>query len=279
MHTIFVVSDGTGRTAFQAIEAALTQFPDVEVDIKVRPGIRTETQVMEIIVEASDVNGIIVHTIVTHKLRDFLRMNARLHNVDVIDIMGPLLAQLSHHFANSPSERPGLFRELNRAYFQRIEAMEFAFRHDDGQHVHELDKAEIVLVGVSRTFKTPLSIYLAFKGWYVANVPIVLHIPPPPILFEIPPERVFALMTTPRRLSVLRSVRDSHLGGATGDYAHLDHVKAELRYAREIIDKNPNWTVIDVTNKPIEEIAFEILEKIRLRKIEKASEEDSPDEL
>lgn len=265
MFNIFIVSDGTGRTAVQALEAALTQFPDVEVNIRVRPKIRSKSQVGEVIREAARAGGFIVHTIVTQKLRDYILNTGRLHNVETIDLMGPLLAQLSQQFSDYPSEKPGLFRELNKAYFQRIEAMEFAFRHDDGQRVHELDKAEIVLVGVSRTFKTPLSIYLAFKGWFVANVPIVLHIPPPPILFEISPEKVFALTTTPRRLSILRSVRDAHLGGAAGAYASLEHVKEELRYAHDFFEKNPGWSVVDVTNKPIEEIAFEIMEIIRTR--------------
>ncbi len=265
MFHIFIVSDGTGRTAVQALEAALTQFPDVEVTIEVRPKTRSEARVLEVIREAARVNGFIVHTIVTQKLRDYILNTGRMHNVETIDLMGPLLAQLSHQFSYFPSEKPGLFRELNKAYFQRIEAMEFAFKHDDGQRVHELDKAEIVLVGVSRTFKTPLSIYLAFKGWFVANVPIVLNIPPPRILFEIAPEKVFALTTTPRRLSVLRSVRSAHLGGAAGVYANLEHVKEELSYANHFFEKNPHWSVIDVTNKPIEEIASEIMEIIRTR--------------
>jgi regulator of PEP synthase PpsR (kinase-PPPase family) len=263
VYQIFIVSDGTGRTAEQALKAALTQFEEKEIQLNIRPHVRTEQQVLAVIDEASVARGFIVHTVVSHSLRDKILKLGRLHDVETVDIMGPLLAQLTHQFAHSPSETPGLFRKLNRAYFQRIESLEFAFRHDDGQKVEELEKAEIVLLGVSRTFKTPLSVYLAFKGWLVANVPIVLGINLPKIVFDLPPERVFGLMTNPRRLVVLRSVREQHFGGGTGDYADLNYVQHELMYAQEVFRKQPKWPIIDVTNKPIEEIAYEIVSIMR----------------
>ncbi len=263
MYQIFIVSDGTGKTAEQALKAALTQFEEKEVQLNIRPHIRTEEQVLDIINEASRAKGFIVHTVVSHKLRDIILDLGRLHDVETVDIMGPLLAQLTHQFAHSPSETPGLFRQLNKAYFQRIESLEFAFRHDDGQKAEELEKAEIVLLGVSRTFKTPLSVYLAFKGWLVANVPIVLGIELPEIVYKLPPERIFGLMTNPRRLAILRSVREEHFGGGTGDYAELNYVQHELIYAQEIFKKHPQWSIINVTNKPIEEIAYEIVRIMR----------------
>lgn len=263
MYQIFIISDGTGQTAEQALAAALTQFGEKEVELNIRPHIRSKKQVLDVINEAFAAKGFIVHTVVSHTLRDAILELGRLHNVETVDIMGPLLAQLTHQFAHSPSEKPGLFHKLNRAYFQRIESLEFAFRHDDGQKVDELKKAEIVLLGVSRTFKTPLSVYLAFKGWLVANVPIVLGIDLPEIVYQLPPERVFGLMTNPRRLVVLRSVREEHLGGGTGNYADLNYVQHELMYAEEIFKKQKKWSIVDVTNKPIEEIAYEIVRIMR----------------
>jgi regulator of PEP synthase PpsR (kinase-PPPase family) len=263
MYQIFIISDGTGKTAEQALKAALTQFEETEVQLNIRAHIRTENQVLEIISEASRAKGFIVHTVVSHKLRDIILDLGRLHDVETVDIMGPLLAQLTHQFAHSPSETPGLFRQLNKAYFQRIESLEFAFRHDDGQKIEEIEKAEIVLVGVSRTFKTPLSVYLAFKGWLVANVPIILGIEMPKIVFKLPPERIFGLTTNPRRLAVLRSVRERHFGGGTGDYADLNYVRHEIMYANQIFNNQPKWSLVDVTNKPIEEIAFEIVNLLR----------------
>ena len=263
MHRIFIVSDGTGVTAEQSLRAALTQFADTEVRLDRRPGVRDEARAREVIEEASQVNGLVVHTVVSKDLRRALVEIGRLYNVEVIDLMGPLLARLTDRFASSPSERPGLFRELNAHYFQRIEAMEFAFRHDDGQRVHELDKAEIILVGVSRTFKTPLSIYLAFRGWLVGNVPIVLNLPVPDVLFDLPDDKVFALSTSARRLAALRSVRHQHLGGSTGLYAEFNYVQQELAYAMQAFEKRPKWRIVDVTDKPIEEIASEILDALR----------------
>lgn len=262
-HQIFIISDGTGRTAEHALKAALTQFEDTKVQTNIRPNVRTKRQVLEIISEAHPVNGLVVHTVVSKKLRDIIIDQGRLHDVGTIDVMGPLLAQLSHHFSYSPSEKPGVFHELNKSYFQRIEAVEFTFRHDDGQKIEELENAEIVLLGVSRTFKTPVSIYLAFKGWLVANVPIILGMELPEILFELPPERIICLTTFPKYLADLRKLRDKHLGGATGEYAKLSYIHRELNYANNIFGKQPKWSIINVTNKPIEEISSEILTALR----------------
>jgi len=263
MYKIFVVSDGTGRTAEQAMKAALTQYEETEIELIIRPHVRDEHQVLEIVKEVADSKGFIVHTVVSRKLRDEILNFGRLHDVETIDLMGPLLAQLSHQFSDSPSEKPGIFRRLNKSYFQRIESVEFAFRHDDGQKIEELEKAEIVILGVSRTFKTPLSIYLAFKGWLAANVPIILGIRLPDIVSKLPGERVFGLTTSAHRLAMLRSVRAEHLGGATGKYSDLDYVRNELAYAESIFQKHRGCSVINVTNKPIEEIAFEIINIIK----------------
>lgn len=259
MHHVFVVSDSTGRTAEQALKAALTQFSDAKINIERRPGVRTEEQVRRIVQEASESGAFILHTLVSDELRKAMLRAGRELNVETIDIMGPLLGRLSEQLSISPAEKPGLFRQLNEEYFRRMETMEFAIHHDDGMLAEDLPKAEIVLLGVSRTFKTPLSIYLAFKGWLAANVPIVLGIQPPSIIFELPPERVFCLTTKPERLADLRKVRHIQYKEETGEYADPDYVRREVKYALGIFSKQPGWPIIDVTNKPIEEIAFEIL--------------------
>src|SRR4030065_2115932 len=227
-YNIYIVSDGTGRTAEQALNAALIQFDDVKVNLIRRPKVRTEQKVIRVIKEAKENRGFIVHTLVTDKLREAMLRNGRKHNVDTIDLMGGLLARLSEEFSVSPAEKPGLFEQLNKTYFRRIETMEFAFHHDDGLRVNDLKKAEIVLLGVSRTFKTPLNIYLAFKGWIVANVPIVMHQAPPAILSKIAPGQVFCLDTSAMQLAELRRARHDYLKGAAGDYADLDSVSVEL---------------------------------------------------
>lgn len=265
-HQIFIISDGTGRTAEQALKAALTQFEDTEVQTHIRPHVRANQHISEVLSEAQKVNGLVLYTLVSRKLRDTILEQGRLHDVDTIDLMGPILAQLSHHFSDSPAEKPGIFHELNKAYFQRIEAVEFTFRHDDGQKIDELDKAEIILLGVSRTFKTPVSIYLAYKGWLVANIPIILGIDLPDKIFDLPPERVVCLTTDANHLADLRKIRETHLGGATGEYAKKEYIQKELEYANTIYRRQPKWSFINVTNKPIEEISSEILTLLRSKK-------------
>jgi regulator of PEP synthase PpsR (kinase-PPPase family) len=212
-----------------------------------------------VVKEALSEKGFIIHTLVSDDVRDAMLQIGRENNVSTFDLMGPLLERLSQKLSISPSMKPGLFRQLNEAYFRRVETMEFAFHHDDGQKPHELDKAEIILVGVSRTFKTPLSIYLAFKGWCVANVPVVLDLPMPEILDHLHDVRVVGLKSDPYRLSELRRVRETYLNQATGDYAKPEFVMREMKYALQIFARHPEWPVVDVTSKPIEEIASEIL--------------------
>lgn len=262
-HQVYVISDGTGKTAEGALQSALAQFGKVDIKINIRSHVQDRIEIKSIIEEAKINKGFVVHTIVSKELRDSILILGRLNDVETIDLMGPLLAQLSRQLDYSPVETPGMFRKLNRSYFQRIEAMEFAFRHDDGQRAEEIDKGEVVLLGVSRTFKTPLSIYLAFKGWRVANVPIILNIDPPEILYDLKGLHLFGLTTFAKNLSELRSVRDHHLGGSTGSYSDIDYVSEELKYARTIFRKIKGCSIIDVTNKPIEEIASDILGRIK----------------
>jgi len=259
LHKVFVVSDGTGGTAERALKAALTQFQDTEIDIEICASVRTHEQVEEIVQEAAKGEALIVHTLVSNDVREYMLNTSRIYNVETIDLMGPLLSRLSQQFSTTPVGKPGLFRQLNEDYFRRIETMEFAFQHDDGLRIEDIHRAEIVLVGVSRTFKTPLSVFLAFKKWYVANVPIVMGIEPPSILSELPAGKVFALTMDSRRLATLRHARQEYLGGATGEYANLDFVRSEVIYALKYFEKHPHWPVINVTGKPIEEIAAEVI--------------------
>ncbi len=258
MSKVYVVSDGSGRTAEQTLMAALTQFPDSAVEVVLKAGIRNEIEIEDIIMDVAEAKGFIVHTLVAENLREVMHRLSRIHNVDAIDLMGPLLSRLSHYFANSPKGEPGLFFNLNQEYFKRIDAMQFAFTHDDGLRDYDYDKAEIILVGVSRTFKTPLSIYLAFKGWFVANYPIVLGSDLPENLRRFEHGKVFGLMTEPNDLCSLRTVRQQYFGGFSSDYVSLNQVKKELNYAMKFFCTY-EWPIIRVTNKPIEEIASEIL--------------------
>lgn len=259
MAIIHIVSDGTGRTARQALNAALTQFPSQEVDIVIHKEVRSKNKILSAVKLAAEKEAFVVHTLVSNDLREYMITTGRRLNVETIDLMGPLLARLSEKLISSPTEKPGLFNEINKEYFKRIDAMQFAFQHDDGMRPESLDKAEIVLLGVSRTFKTPLSIYLAFKGWFVANIPIVLGVEPPDILFRIPTERVFCLTNNAQNLARMRGSRQERFGFALEEYATPQYVQKELNYADAIFRRQPKWPIIRVTHKPIEEIASEIL--------------------
>jgi regulator of PEP synthase PpsR (kinase-PPPase family) len=173
--------------------------------------------------------------------------------------MGPLLARLSESLQVSPSAEPGLAQPFDQENVQRIEALNFTVKHDDGQSIGDLDKAEIVLLGVSRTAKTPVSIFLAYRGWRVANVPLALGVNPPAALFDLPPRRVVGLVATPERLSTLRRSRVSRLTPLSAGYASIDHIRSELAFAYEVFDRRRDWRVVDVTDKSIEEAAAEVV--------------------
>jgi len=259
MATIYVISDGTGRTAQQAVKAALTQFKASNPEIKRYGNILDIEQVLWIVEHAKAENAIIIHTLVKDKLREELVRLTRIHHVENIDLMGPLLHRLSDLLAANPSEEPGLYRVLSDSYFRKIETMQFAFKHDDGKRIDNIGQAEIIILGVSRTFKTPLSIYLAFRGWYVANVPIILDFPIPEEVLQISGQKIFCLTTYPSRLTLLRRAREEQLGGTTGNYADPVYVRKEINYANRIFDLHPDWQKINVTSKSIEEIASEII--------------------
>jgi len=259
---ILTVSDATGTTAENVVRAALVQFDSAEIVIRRFGNIRTSEQILEIVNDAAENNGIIVHTFVYAKLRRTMLTEGRARDVVTIDLMGPLLARLSELLATKPKQQPGIFQPFDTSYLDRIEAIDYTVRHDDGRNVHDIDKAEVVLVGVSRTSKTPLSIYLAYRGWRVANIPIILGVDPPSHLFELPKHRVVGLVIRPDRLSELRAVRTDRMGTKVSGYADLDYVKHEIAYAYTVFDRRRDWPLVDVTTKPIEETASEIVSLI-----------------
>lgn len=262
MLTVFAVSDSTGQTAQRVIRSALVQFEDAEVDVQLRGGVRSAKKIREVVREAVGKNSLILHTLVSDYLRQVMLSESRHHGVDAMDLMGPLLDRLTHHLQASPQEKPGLFRQLMEARTRQIEAVDFAFHHDDGQRADELEHAEIVLVGVSRTKKTPTALYLAYQGWFVANVPIVPGIPLPEGLKRVPPKHIFCLAMSPRRLMELRQVRASYLSIPDDDYANMESIREELRYCQQLCGQH-DWQHLDVTGKSVEEMSHEIVLLLR----------------
>lgn len=274
MINIYTVSDATGTTAERVVRAALVQFESQDVGVIRYGGVRNPQQVREIVEQASQTGGIIVHTFVFEELRHLMLTEGRQANVVTIDLMGPLLARLSELLATSPLGQPGDFLPFDSSYMERIDAIDYTVRHDDGKNVHDLDRAEIVLIGVSRTSKTPLSIYLAYRGWKVANIPIVLGIEPPAQLFKLPRRRVVGLIVKPERLAELRKARIERMGTLPGGYADVEHIRQELDYAYHVFARRRDWPLVDVTTKPIEETASEVVALIS-KPARLASEQDA----
>jgi hypothetical protein len=256
---ILVASDATGHTAEVVVRAALVQFRGASVQIHLRPNVRSADVVRETVREAARVGGLIVHTLVSGEMRSLMLTEARAQGVPTIDLLGPLLLRLEDLLALQPLAKPGLFRDADAEYRRRFEVMDFTVRHDDGQAPEGLSRADLVLVGVSRTSKTPLSMFLAWRGLRVANVPIVHNLPLPDELARVPSSKVVGLTIKPERLLELRRSRLQQMDTPPKfPYADLRQIWAELEYARGICGRS-GWPLVDVTDKSLEEVAAEVL--------------------
>jgi hypothetical protein len=256
---IYVLSDATAETAERVLRAGLIQFRDVAPEVRIFSLLRKDEQIDEALKEAAVVGALVIYTFVNPEQRERLEARAAVYKVDTIDLIGHLMGRLATYLNATPTGRPGL-PQLNQEYFDRIEAVEFAVKHDDGQAAQGLHAADIVLVGLSRTSKTPLSTYLAQKGLKVANVPVVLGLPLPRELDDIDQNKVYGLTINIGALIRIRRERLKALNMPVDtDYARRDHVVRELTYAREIFGAHPAWPVIDVSEKAIEETAAIVL--------------------
>ena len=258
MVNVFIVSDATGATGERVVRSALVQFASTDVAIVRRAQVRTPERVCAVVAEAASAGAMIIHTLVSDELRDRLLAESRLRGVDALDLMGPLLERLAIHLRLTPQEKPGLFQQLAEARSREIEAVEFAFHHDDGQNAEELDRAEIVLVGVSRAMKTPTMLYLAYRGWFAANVPIVPELPLPESLLKLPRERIVYLAVSPGALQELRRTRARMGLIPEHPYASPQHIARELLHCQQLCLRH-RWHTVDVTGKSVEEVSREIV--------------------
>jgi [pyruvate, water dikinase]-phosphate phosphotransferase / [pyruvate, water dikinase] kinase len=256
---IFVVSGGKGVAGHTMVHSLIIQYPDNKIPIKVVPNIQNEQKIIEVVKKVKIAGGVLVHTMVKTELRKILLRECAAQEVRHIDFMGPLADYLEQELGLQSVSIPGLYRRINSQYYHRIEAIDFALNQDDGINPAKLKQAEIVLLGASRSGKTPLSVYMSMFGWKVANVPIVKGINPPKELFDLDPRRVFGLSISLGYLISIRNKRLSDIGDANNElYIDQKHVREELRYANFICEKG-GFTRINVTNKPIESSANEII--------------------
>jgi regulator of PEP synthase PpsR (kinase-PPPase family) len=255
---IIIVSGGVGASGEQVVRTVLAQFSAANVPIAIEPYVHRLEQLQAVVERAAASGGVLVHTLVDAGLRQQLVELAAASNVAAVDLFGPLLTHLSQVLDQQPAGQPGLYRQLNHSYFQRVEAIEFAVAHDDGKRIHELPLADIILLGVSRVGKTPLSIYLSMSGWKVANVPQVPTVAPPAELFQVDRCRVIGLTMAPVQLLVYRRARQQSLGIVGGSYTEHEAVGEEVRAANHFFATS-GFTTIDVTDKPIETSGEEVV--------------------
>ena len=259
--TIFILSGGAGHSGEYLVNTVLAQYPDANVKLTTVGSVRQEAQVLETLLQAQTLGALVVHTFVEQPLRDLVTQQAALLGVTAVDLTGPLFAWLTPTLGQPPVGRPGLYRQLHRQYFERVSAIDYTMAQDDGKNPEGWPQADLMLVGVSRVGKTPLSLYLAVLGWKVANYPLVPQIPVSQALFDLDPARVFGLTIDLDQLMTYRMKRQAALG-VSGSSAYVDPeaVEDELRQAKKLF-RWGGFQMINMTDKTIEMGADEILRR------------------
>jgi regulator of PEP synthase PpsR (kinase-PPPase family) len=263
---IDILSDSTGETAEKVVRAAMLQFPQSGVAVRLHTRLRVPEAVRPILENAANDGALVVFTVVSPELREYIHALSFELKLEAIDVIGALIGKLAVYLERQPINMPSGTLPLSDEYFRRIEAVEFAVKSDDGKEPRNFKKADLVLCGVSRTSKTPLSTLLAQRGLKVANQPIVLGVRIPPELDDAPQDRVVGLTIHLDHLVEIRKARLKQLGMPTdAAYGLREQVNQELEYAREIFARHPEWPVIDVTGRAIEETAVIVLESLKER--------------
>ncbi len=259
---IFVVSGGPGATGRLLLDTLLAQFPGCEVAVTYFKDLRSPEQLEQVLVRAKQENALVIHSLVDTRLRAKLAQRTEELRLETHDVFGQLLHQLERRLGREALAAPGRYRELRRDYYERIEAIEFAIEHDDSQNLRRLQEAEIVLVGVSRSGKTPLCMYLAMRGWKAANVSILPNIAWPSELEQVEHGRLIGLRIDRERLMAHRKRRSAEVGlsGST-PYSSEESLFLELEALHEAFRKH-RLPVIDVTEKSIETTAHEVIQLI-----------------
>ncbi|WP_108663853.1 pyruvate, water dikinase regulatory protein [Acuticoccus kandeliae] len=257
---VHLVSDSTGETLMTASRAAVARYEDVEAIEHVYPLVRSDRQLDRVLSEIEDAPGIVMFTLVAPEILQRLQMTCAKLGLPCIDVLDPLVAVFQSYLNVQKAARVGAQHELDAGYFRRIEALNFAMRHDDGALPDDIDEADVVLVGVSRTSKTPTSIYLANRGVRTTNLPIVTNLGVPPSLFEAKRALIVGLTASPERIVALRENRlltmQAERRGSS--YVNRQEVAKEVAFARKLCAEN-GWPLIDVTRRSIEETAAAIV--------------------
>ncbi|UTW55471.1 kinase/pyrophosphorylase [Kordiimonas sp. SCSIO 12610] len=260
---LHLVSDSTGETLEAIIAAALVQFEGVNVSKHFWPLIRTATQMERLMVDIKEQPGLVMYTLVNPEIQATLEQNCKEANLPVLSILDPVISLLGSYFGMQASHNPGRQHIMDANYFDRIDAVHFTMAHDDGQLAEDIPLADIVLIGVSRSSKTPTSIYLANKGFKTANVPFVPNCPMPAVLDNLPDKFVIGLTASPERLVQIRTNRLRSINeDEEADYTDIDLIKDETKQCRRYCNER-GWSTIDVTRRSIEETAASIMNRYK----------------
>ncbi|WP_233281451.1 pyruvate, water dikinase regulatory protein [Sphingomonas changnyeongensis] len=263
---LHLLSDSTGETLETIAKAALAQFDGVETIRHFWPMVRSEANLERILEEIGQNPGLVLFTLVNPETRQRLETRCRTLGLPIVAALDPVTDALSSMLGQAAKARPGRQHALDAAYFARVEAIQFTIAHDDGIGAEDWEDADIVLAGISRTSKTPTSIYLANKGYKVANIPLVVESPPPDSLYRLRRPLVVGLTTSVERLVAVRRNRLLSLNQTPEtDYVDQDAVRAELAFARRIFADH-DWPVIDVTRRSIEETAAAVINFVNERR-------------
>jgi regulator of PEP synthase PpsR (kinase-PPPase family) len=263
---IDVLSDSTGETAEKVVRAAMLQFPHSGTQIVLHTRVRTKEAARPFLEAAAQDGALVVFTVVSPELREYIHTASYELKIEALDLIGSLIGKLGAYLDRQPINMPSAMLPLSDEYFRRIEAVEFTVKSDDGKEPRNFRKADIILVGVSRTSKTPLSTLLAQRGLKIANLPLVMGVATPPELEEASQDRIVGLTIGLDPLVEIRKARLKQLGMSVDtNYGLREQVKEELEYAARIFRQHPSWPVIDVTGRAIEETAVIILESLKDR--------------
>ena len=268
---LVIISDGTGETARAVVDAAMTQFKDCNTYFTRYKNVSTREQIDAIFSEASIHHDLIVYTVVQPELREHIERVSRSKHVRALDLLGSVLTAISNCIEQEPQYLPGLLHSVNDNYFNRVEAMEFTLNHDDGRNLESLHLTDIILLGISRTSKTPLSLYLAQHGYKVVNIPMIYGSPLPEGLFKADQRKIFGLTINVDTLEHIRKNRLLRLNlpmkkSTEGNYADTKSVLQELEWAEQVFKENKRWPVFNVSDKAIEETASEIIKIMNMRR-------------
>ena len=263
---VHLVSDSTGETVSSVARACLVQYEGIFVQEHVWSLVRTRGQMEKVVQAVERDRGPVLYTLVDQDLRDLVRDHCRRLQLPCVGVLDQAMSVLAVHFHSKSEQWPGRQHQLDEGYFDRIDAMHFTLAHDDGQSTHDLEDADVILVGPSRTSKTPTCVYLANRGVRAANVPLVPEVPPPQELEDAKRPLIVGLITDPERLVQIRVNRLRLLQQETEtEYTDMEQVQREIQDARRLYARR-KWVTIDVTRRSIEETAAAILQILATRR-------------